>query len=378
VSDRGLEEKVKRILQWRKGIKVGPVRIELHPTDACNLKCRFCWQTTVDKPDRSRELSEQKLLSIVDEAASMNVREWIISGGGEPLVRKSTTMKILKRIKEHGMWGQLTTNGTLFEREDIETLVKIGWDQIQFSIDGPTAEIHNYLRRGKDAFEKAIKNVRLFSELKKKIGTTKPFIGFNMVLNAMNYDKIEEMIKLAHITGSQLVYIEPIYSGYLSKERLSLNEKEIRELKRHIKKAIKVAKELGINTNADQFFQTYLVDKNHFKDTVLKEVEGTENDIITVPCFQPWYLMGIKGSGLAGCCSTFEVGEYIHKKTLQEVWFGPVFEKIRKEMIEKKIPDYCSKCSVVVVMDNRKLRAALKDAIRTSAMGSIGHSVKAI
>lgn len=359
-----MDEKVRRILKWRSGVKSGPVRIELHPTDVCNLKCRFCWQTNVDAPDTSKELSEEKLLSIVDEAASIDVKEWIISGGGEPLVRKSTTMKILKRIKKRGMWGQLTTNGTLFDYEDIELLVKIGWDQIQFSIDGPNEEIHNYLRRGKDAFERAIKNVKLFSEFKKKFNTTKPYIGFNMVLNAMNYDKIGDMIRLAHSTGSQLVYIEPIYGGYLSEERLELTEEETQKLEIHIREALKLAKQLGVSTNADHFLQKRLVDKTNFENTILNEVSGTKNDLITAPCFQPWYLMGIKGSGLAGCCSTFERGEYIHNKTLREVWFGATFEKIRKEMIEKVVPDYCSKCSVVVVMDNRKLRKKLEDSVK--------------
>jgi MoaA/NifB/PqqE/SkfB family radical SAM enzyme len=364
-----LEETVGRILKWRSGVKSGPVRMELHPTDACNLKCRFCWQTTVDAPDTGRELSEEKLLSIVDEAASMGVKEWIISGGGEPLARKSTTMEILKRIKKLGMRGHLTTNGTLFEPEDVEMLVRIGWDQVQFSIDGPTADIHNHLRRGKDAFERAIKNVRLFSELKKKFNTTKPYVGFNMVLNAMNYDKIGDMIELAHSVGSQLVYIEPIYDGYVSDERLALDEKEKASLRGHIEKAIAISRKLGVSTNADHFFRTELVDKSNFGDTVLAETSGSKADITTAPCFQPWYLMDIKGSGLAGCCSTFEAGEYIHDKTLKEVWFGPTFEKVRSDMIGKSIPAYCNKCSVVVMMDNRKIRDGLNAAIAGSEPG---------
>lgn len=341
-------------------MKSGPARIELHPTDACNLKCRFCWQATVRMPDTSMELSEAKLLSIVDEAASMNVKEWIISGGGEPLVRKDTTMEIMKRIKKWGMRGQLTTNGTLFGPNDIETLVRIGWDHVQFSVDGPNSEIHNYLRRGKDAFERAIRNVRLFSELKEKFNTTKPYVGFNMVLNAMNYDKIEDTIELAHSVGGQLVYIEPIYGGYVSDERLALNEREKASLRGHIERAIAISRKLGVSTNADQFLRTEMVDKSNFSDTVLAEAAGPAADIANAPCFQPWYLMGIKGSGLAGCCSTFETGEYIHDKTLKEVWFGPVFEKIRSDMMKKSIPEYCNKCSVVTVMDNRRIRDGLK------------------
>ncbi len=358
-----MDEKIKRLLKWANGGKAGPVRIELHPTDKCNLNCRFCWQSTVENPDYSKELSEDKILSIIDEAALMDVREWIISGGGEPFMRRDTTMKILKKIKKYGMWGQLTTNGTLIQDSDIEILVRIGWDQIQFSIDGPNADIHNYLRRGDDAFEKAINNVEKFSAMKKKLGLTKPYIGFNMVLNAMNYDKIPDMIRLADSAGSQLVYIEPIYPGYLSNERLSLNDDEKKELKYHIKDTIKISKELGVSTNADHFFQKYLIDKDKFDKTILNEVSGTNNTMSNAPCYQPWYLMGIKGSGFAGCCSTFEEGEFIHEKSLSDVWYGDIFDKVRDRMIEKNIPDYCSKCSVVVMMDNKKIREKFKKRI---------------
>ena len=181
------------------------------------------------------------------------------------------------------------------------------------------------------------------------------------------------MIILAHRVGSQLVYFEPIYDGYLEKERLRLNTKETQEMKVNIKDVEKKAKELKVQTNADHFYDTYLLDKSSFEKKVIAEVENQKNDFINSPCFQPWYLMGIKGSGLAGCCSTFETGEYIHDKTLKEVWFGKTFEKLRKEMLMKKLPNYCSKCSVVVMKDNRRLREGLKQ--KMSVKGKIMNSV---
>jgi MoaA/NifB/PqqE/SkfB family radical SAM enzyme len=315
------------------------------------------------------ELSESKLLSIVDEAAQLGVREWIISGGGEPMVRKRTTLKILTRIKVHGMWGQLTTNGTLFTSQDARRLVEMSWDQVQVSLDGPDAETQDYLRQGKGVFERATRTVRLLTYWKKRLKSGKPYVGFNTVLNRLNYDKLDRMVELAHRVGSQLVYIEPIYAGYLKGERLDLNSAEKKQLKRHLRRALQRARQLGVSTNADHFFETYLIDKSHFDQTVMREVVGMADGLTGAPCFQPWYLMGIKGSGLAGCCSTFEVGEYIHHKNLSQVWFGPVFEQIRHRMVHKKIPPYCSKCSVVVVMDNRRLR---RELIEEMSRGSAG------
>jgi hypothetical protein len=92
----------------------------------------------------------------------------------------------------------------------------------------------------------------------------------------------------------------------------------------------------------------------------LKEVKYLDDEFTSAPCFRPWYLIGVKASGFAGCCSTFEDGEFINKKSLKDVWFGKKFNRIRKNMIDRKIPDYCSKCSVVVLMENREIRKRLE------------------
>ena len=358
-----MELKAERIARWAVGKPQSPVRIELHPTNRCNLRCRFCWQSTVKKIDDSSELSDEKLFSIVREAAALGAKEWIVSGGGEPLVRRNATINILKLIKKYGMWGQLTTNGALFKEEDVRKLVEVNWDQVQISIDGPSPKIQDYLRGKKGTFIKATETARLFSKHKNALGKEQPYLGFNTVLNRLNYNKVGEMVELAYDVGFQLVYFEPIYAGYLSKERLTLNEEEKKELRGYAKKAKRKANKLKVATNIDRFIQTKLVDKSDFKHVVLRETENSYNRFISAPCYQPWYLLGIKADGLVGCCSTFEIGEYIQNKTLKGVWFGKIFNEIRKNMLDKNLPDYCSKCSVVVVMDNKDIRKRLKRKI---------------
>lgn len=67
------ELRAQRIAEWARGNPQPPVRIEIHPTDRCNLKCRFCWQVTADNQDYSWELPDEKWLSIVHEAGRMGV-----------------------------------------------------------------------------------------------------------------------------------------------------------------------------------------------------------------------------------------------------------------------------------------------------------------
>lgn len=350
-----IEEIAERLKIWKEGGNAGPLRMELHPTDRCNLTCIFCWRAA-NVSKNFPEMSERRLLKIPKEASELGVKEWVVSGGGEPLLRKETTLKVLKKIKQYNMWGLLTTNGTLLNERDAKFLVEIGWDQVQFSIEGPNKEINNHLR-GKGSFESTTKAVKILRKVRDNLKSNKPYIGFNTILNRLNYDKLDAMLRLASDIGSELVYFEPLYPGYTS-ERLDINREE-KKIKKYVKRASKIAKEVGIETNIKTFYDNWLVDKTNFEKTILKEVERLHNGFFSAPCFRPWYLMGIKASGFAGCCSTFEEGEFINKKSLKEIWFGKMFNKIRKNMIEKQIPHYCSKCSVVVLTENRELRKML-------------------
>jgi MoaA/NifB/PqqE/SkfB family radical SAM enzyme len=311
----------------------------------------------VNKNKKFPQMTERRLLKIPEEAAELGVKEWVVSGGGEPMMRKQYTLKVLKKIKEYNMWGLLTTNGTLLDKNDARFLVKIGWDQVQFSIDGPNKEINDHLR-GEGSFEKATRAVKILKKIRDDMKSNKPYIGFNVILNKLNFDRLDSMVKLANEVGSELVYLEPLYPGY-SSEKLDLDGKK-KKLHKQIKKVVRTAKEFGIDTNIETFYENWLVDKTNFKNTILREVKHLENGFTSAPCFRPWYLMGVKASGFAGCCSTFEDGGFVNKKSLKGVWFGKVFNRIRDNMIEKKIPDYCSKCSVVVLMENREIRKRLE------------------
>jgi len=350
--------RAKRVREWSKGNRQPPVRIELHPTDRCNLNCRFCWREEIDfEPEQ--ELDRSKLLEIVDEAAAMGVKEWIISGGGEPLVRRETTLQIMERIKQKGMWGQLTTNGTLFDGEAVRRLVAAEWDQVQISINGPDAATHNFIARDDAAFQRAVKTSKLFARTKEELGKNNPFVGFNSIITKQTHDRLREIIELADEAHSQLVYFEPIYPGYTSQIRMKLNQKERQKVAAEADKIKKRANKLGVNTNIEQFSQAKLLAKNDFKNKI-KQSTPKQKGFNSVSCFQPWYLMGIKGSGLAGCCSTFETGVDIHNRTLKEVWYSDEFEGIRESMLDKQLPAYCSKCSVVVMKENEKIRERLQ------------------
>ncbi|MFT5687114.1 MAG: MoaA/NifB/PqqE/SkfB family radical SAM enzyme, partial [Myxococcota bacterium] len=133
-----------RIQRWGTSGPQGPMTLEIYPTLACNLDCVFCDTTDRHRPPVD-ELSTERWLTIIEEAAAMGVQRVFVLGGGEPLLRKDTPI-LLSRIKSLSMEGILTTNGTRLSPSLGEKLIDWGWDEIHFSVDGPTPEIHDALR----------------------------------------------------------------------------------------------------------------------------------------------------------------------------------------------------------------------------------------
>ena len=107
-----LEAIAGRIRRWATDGPQGPFTLELYPTLRCNLNCAFCDTTDRHRP-ATNELSVDRQLEILEEAAALGAQRVFLLGGGEPLL-SAATPKLMERTKELGLEGVLTTNGTRF------------------------------------------------------------------------------------------------------------------------------------------------------------------------------------------------------------------------------------------------------------------------
>ncbi|MFC1890503.1 radical SAM/SPASM domain-containing protein [Thermodesulfobacteriota bacterium] len=273
------QEKTRRIASWLDGTPEGPSKMEIEVTDLCQLKCRFCWMRDSERAkhvDPARELTAERWLEIVREAASLGVLEWRICGGGEPLMRYDTTIPMCTLIKELGMFGHLTTNGQRFDDDDIRRFVEVGWDLVEFSLEGPTAEINDPLR-GKGSWEKVMRCIRLFKTYKERLGKDKPKITISTVLTRYNYFGLPDFMTLAAETGIAKIAVNPItiMGDYDGREKSTTHLKLIEELAEDVPRTLTRAKEIadrgGVETNVEQFLEIDLIGKTNTMDEVIRE-----------------------------------------------------------------------------------------------------------
>ncbi len=367
-----MEELIKRLVNWSKGNPQGPMSIHLDPTNRCNLRCRFCWQRSHERfgwLDRKNELSEKKLLEIVKEAAKLGVKDWLISGGGEPFVRLSTTTKLMVEIKKYGMFGDIITNGTLLDEFYIKKIVKAGWDVIRFSVNAPNKEIHDFMVDSKGAYEKVIKNIKLLQKIKKEMKSENPIFGFNTVITSKNYFLFPELVELLNDLGGKILNTQTIILYDTLEKVWSLNKKQKKESIKYLKKAAKLCERYKIKNNLNKYLEKEVIEKTTEMDSIIelgkKEIKKikSKNPFLKAFCYEPFYLVTIRANGVVGSCRLFgDGGDNIHNKTLKEIWFGNYFSNARKTLL-KGPQVFCSKCGSNEMLEQKRIREELSKVI---------------
>lgn len=373
--DEHEKEMCKRILNQFKGEWQPPFKIDLELHRRCNLKCWSCSRRAdpnyenINEYSKEVEMPKEKWLSIIEEAHDLDVREWHIAGGGEPMFLPDVTVNVMKLIKKYNMLGIMTTNGTLWKSKLIEETVKMGWDRIHFSIDGPNAETNDYLRNVPGTFERIVKNIILFDKLKKKYKTDKPMLNMNTVISTKNYKKLPEMVMFANKMSMEYMFVEPliVYSKY--GKSLKLKENNIKEFSKYLKIAMSLAEKCNMPNNfsgLDKNLDIQLIRKSSKMHEIVKnDMERVEEmnlkrfvkDFISIPCYKPWFHMTIKCDGRTTSCDVpITGGDDIKNKSLADIWDGMYFKGLRSELKSKQIPDFCALCNPSHTTQRRKFR----------------------
>ncbi len=381
------QEKIKRLVNWYLGKKEGPFKIDIEIHRRCNLKCLSCSRRADEKFEyinefsRTIEMPKEKWLEIIEQAAKLGVKEWHIAGGGDPPLLPTVTFPVMEKIKEHNMYGILTTNGTNLYDKHLKKIVKIGWDRIHFSIDGPDAKTHDYLRGSPGCFERTVSTIIKLVRYKKEKKTEKPMININTVLSKKNYKKIEKMVLLAHSLGVEYMFIEPLIVYSEEGKKLKLNEKEQKEFQKYLKRAIELTKKYGIDSNfssLDKNLDEELIKNSSAMHKVIKnDMQKQEHPFLQVPCYDPWFHMTIKADGrVISCDVATDEGDNIKNKSLKDIWFGPYFEKHRKLLLSKKIPRFCAQCNPSHTTQRRRLRLEIEKLQRKNFFQRIKKWIK--
>ncbi len=162
-------------------------------TQACNLRCKHCYQNASARPAPD-ELTLAEKLDVVDQLAAAGT-PFLAIAGGEPLVCRDL-WAVLEHATRRGIHLSLATNGTLLSPRNVQRLIEAGVKYVEASIDSLEPGEHDEFRGQSGSWARSIEGIR--NSVSAGMRT-----GFAMCFTRDNVHRADEAIQFAIDLGCQ-------------------------------------------------------------------------------------------------------------------------------------------------------------------------------
>lgn len=169
-----------------------PMMLVLSFVYPCNALCPHCPYTNSNIRKEYRDapfMSEAIFKKIADESGPHEAF-LRISGGGEPMLHPQAT-ELLVYAKEVGCKVGLITNGSKFNDDNLRTLLSVGVDMIEFSVDACDAEAYSVVRKGLE-WEVLVTAVRRAVELRAELRSPSKIVCSAVHQQGVDIDAVEK------------------------------------------------------------------------------------------------------------------------------------------------------------------------------------------
>jgi len=168
-----------------------PERINVEPTNRCNLRCRWCPYSRMTRPRGFMSLALFR--RIAAECAAHGAAVWL-QYMGEPLLHpRIVEMISLAKGAGVGRVG-LSTNAFFLDEATGLKLLASGLDRLECSVDAAD-EAGFRASRGSPEFQRVVGNIRGFLRLKQEQGTGKPVTSIQFLARGMRgEDQVPRMV----------------------------------------------------------------------------------------------------------------------------------------------------------------------------------------
>lgn len=160
---------------------------KLKLVDACNLRCFMCdyWRGR-----REGELTTPEVLAVLRDLAALGCQK-VHFTGGELFLRRDA-LELLAAAHALGMRVNLTSNGTLLDKDTARALLAIPVRSITLSLDSPIRKLHDEVRGREGAWKRTVKALSFLAEHR----GPKTRLSLNTVVSARTYRSLVDLPEL--------------------------------------------------------------------------------------------------------------------------------------------------------------------------------------
>ena len=322
--------------------EAAPVCLYLEVTNRCNLLCETC-PRTFEALEPPMDLSWELFTKIVDQVP--NVARVVLHGVGEPMLVKRLP-DMIRYLKARGTHVLFNTNGTLLAPRRQMEIIDTGLDELRVSLDA--AEAATFLKvRGKDMFDRIVRNVSSFTNLQRSIGAATPKVSLWLTGLKETVDQLPAFVRLAARIGVSEVHLQRLVfddAGFgLARADSSLFERTRADEEAVIAEAQAIGRELGVVLDASGATEPGL------------SLKRAADDKPWSTCRRPWSLMYFTAHGraLPCCIAPFSARGYDNytlgdatQQSLRDIWNSPAYRGFRTGLVGDAPPKPCQGCGL--------------------------------
>lgn len=165
-----------------------PTRINIEPTNKCNLRCSMCPRQDQTRPEG--EIDMVVFSKLADEISRHAPAEVRLHKDGEPLMAPHI-FDFIEHIKSVAPSTLLNmdTNALLLDEEMSGRLLDSKLDVLLFSVNAATADTYRKVR-GSTKFDQVVANIERFLEMRKERGYVWPTVKVQLIIMADTRNEI--------------------------------------------------------------------------------------------------------------------------------------------------------------------------------------------
>ena len=255
---------------------------------------------------------------------------------------------MLFRSKDRGTYVLFNTNGTVLSEKNGRALIEAGLDELRVSLDASTRASYITVR-GKDYFERILKNVRAFRALQEREGHAKPRVSAWLTGLKETLPELPAFVRVAAEAGVKEVYLQRLV--YFADDALgmarpdqALYERMAADEAHYLTEAEAVAHALGLTFSASGAASEPGM-------SLRRDTDGSPWSL----CRRPWNVMYVTANGRAlPCCiapfsqrgyENYTLGDAT-QETLRAIWNGPAYADFRAALLSDTPPQACGNCGL--------------------------------
>ncbi|GAC1308675.1 MAG: tungsten cofactor oxidoreductase radical SAM maturase [Steroidobacteraceae bacterium] len=321
-----------------------PLCLYLETTNRCNLLCTTCPRTYAEL-EPPADMSWELFTRIVEQLPGL--QRAVLHGVGEPMLVKNLA-RMVRYLKDRSVYVLFNTNGTVLTEKSGRAMIDAGLDEMRVSLDAANAVSYRAIR-GKNYFERILRNVRNFRTLQEREGHERPRVSAWLTGLKETLAELPAFVRVAADIGVKEVYLQRLVffeENAIGRARpdQALYEHVSQDEAHYLEEAATLAKSLGMTFSASgAAAEPGMSLKRHD--------EGSPWSL----CRRPWTVMYITANGRAlPCCiapfsqrgyENYTLGDAT-QSSLREIWNGAAYTTFRAGLLSSAPPTACANCGL--------------------------------